>query len=408
MARAMGRLSVKGVANKTVPGYYADGGNLNLQVSESGSKSWVFRYTLQGRQREMGIGSLTSVSLGEARKRAASCRLLLEDGVDPIAARNARRAQDALSSANTVSFKVCADSYIASHRPGWKNQKHADQWESTIKAYCSSVIGTLPVQAVATSHVMQILEPIWTKIPETANRLRGRIESILDWASARGYRSGENPARWRGHLAELLPAMKKTARVKHHPALPYEEIGAFISELKLEEGIAARALEFLILTAARTSEAINATPAEFDLDKAIWTIPAGRMKSGKEHRVPLSPRAMEIIRTQLELNENYVFPGQKSSKPLSNMAMLKLLERMGRKDLTVHGFRSSFRDWGAEQTSYPSEVLEMALAHTVGDKVEAAYRRGDLFEKRRELAIDWAKYCAQKKAGKVTPIRKQK
>lgn len=408
MPRKISRLSVKEVVNKKAPGYYPDGGGLYLQVSVSQSKSWIFRFTLKGKPREMGIGSGVDVSLSEARKRASSCRLLLEDGIDPIEARNAKSTQAALAKAKTVSFQKCGEGYIAAHSSGWKNKKHGAQWTSTLEAYVYPIVGSLPVQDVDTGAALKILEPIWSAKPETAGRVRGRVESILDWASARGYRSGENPARWRGHLDKLLPSISKSARIKHHPALPYEEIGAFISDLKQEEGVAAKALEFLILTAARTSEAINATPDEFDLDKAIWTIPAGRMKSGKEHRVPLSPRAMEIVRKQLELKEDFVFPGQKTGKPLSNMAMLMLLERMDRSDLTVHGFRSSFRDWGAEQTAYPSEVLEMALAHTVGDKVEAAYRRGDLFEKRRNLALDWARYCDQKRTGKVTPIRKAK
>lgn len=407
MARQLHRLTTKAVSNQKKPGYYADGGGLYLQVSPSRTKSWIFRYTLGGRAREMGLGSAASIGLLVARKRASGYRDLLHDGIDPIEARSARSAEDALKKAKAVSFQACADGYISAHRAAWKNTKHASQWENTLKTYCIPTIGPLPVQSVDTGMVLKVLEPIWSAKPETANRLRGRIESILDWATARGYRAGDNPARWRGHLNKLLPAIKKESRVKHHPALPYEQIGSFMADLKKEEGTAARALEFLILCSARTGEVIGSLPAEFDLNKALWIIPGKRMKGGKEHRVPLSPRSVEIIRAQLKLREAYVFPGRKADKPISNMAMLKLLERMKRKDLTVHGFRSSFRDWGAEQTAYSSEVLEMALAHAVGDKVEAAYRRGDLFEKRKRLALDWAKYCDQgKTAGKVTAIRK--
>jgi integrase len=408
MARETQKLSAKAVANKKKSGYYNDGGGLYLQISGTGSKSWIFRYMLKGKAREMGLGSLNALNLSEARKKAAAGRGLLNDGIDPIEARNAQSAQNALAKAKAVSFQVCADGYISAHRAGWKNTKHAGQWENTIKTYCAPVIGSLPVHAVDTGFVLKVLEPIWSIKPETAHRVRGRIESILDWATVRGYRAGENPARWRGHLDKLLPAIKKESRVKHHPALPYEQIGAFMVALKAQDGTAARALEFLILCASRTGEVIGAKPEEFDLDKALWTIPAQRMKSHREHRVPLSPRAVAIVREQLKLNDSYLFPGQKSGKPLSNMAMLALLERMGRKDLTVHGFRSSFRDWSAEQTAYPHEVCEMALAHVVGDKVEAAYRRGDMFEKRKSLALDWAKYCeTPKKAGDAIPIRRR-
>lgn len=407
MGRKVNRLTAKAVANQTKPGYYPDGLGLYLQVSPSKSKSWIFRYTLKGKSREMGLGSETSVSLAEARRKAAAARSLLADGIDPIEARQARSAQEALAGAKAVSFQKCAEAYIESHRAGWKNKKHAAQWTSTLATYVYPTLGALPVSSIDTTMVVNTLEPIWNAKPETASRVRGRIESVLDWAAARGYRSGENPARWRGHLDKLLPTIKKTLRVRHHPALPYQEIGEFMHNLRGMQGTAARALEFLILNQSRTIEVIGATPAEFDLKKALWIVPAQRMKAGKEHRVPLAPRSVEIITEQLKLNEPFVFPGGKPQKPLSSMAMLKLLERMDREDLTVHGFRSTFRDWGAEQTAYPAEVLEMALAHTVGDKVEAAYRRGDLFEKRRRLAQDWARYCEQSmKAGKATPIRK--
>ncbi|OFW00147.1 MAG: integrase [Acidobacteria bacterium RIFCSPLOWO2_12_FULL_59_11] len=408
MARQTQRLSVKGVAAKRKPGYYADGGGLYLQVSQVGSKSWIFRYMLNGKAREMGLGPLNTVTLADARQRAAACRLLLVDGIDPIEARNTKRAGEALNAARTITFAECAEAYIKAHRAGWKNAKHADQWTNTLATYCGPVIGPLPVQTVNTGLVLKVLESIWTEKPETATRLRARIEKVLDWATVRTYRTGDNPARWRGHMDKLLPKLEKRKRVKHHPALPFDAMGEFIESLRAQEGIAARALEFLILTAGRTGEVIGATWQEVDLEGALWTIPAVRMKAHREHRVPLSPRAVKLLQgLEAKRQSDYVFPGQKEDAPLSNMAMLELLKRMARTDLTVHGFRSTFRDWASERTSYPREVCEMALAHAVSDHVEAAYRRGDLFEKRRRLMAEWAKHCeAPKRSAKVTPIRK--
>lgn len=406
--RQKDRLSPKAVTHARTPGYYADGGGLYLQVSPSGTKSWIFRYTLAGRAREMGLGPEHTVGLAEARRKAAACRLLLVDGIDPIEARNAKRAGDALNAARSITFTECAEAYIRAHQAGWKNVKHASQWESTIKTYCGPVIGSLPVQAVDTGLVLKVLEPIWAEKPETATRLRARMEKVLDWATVRTYRTGDNPARWRGHLDKLLPALKKSKRVKHHPALPFDAMGEFMEALRAQEGIAARALEFLILTATRTGEVIGAMWDEIDLDAALWTIPAARMKAHREHRVPLSPRAVKLLQgLEAKRQSAYVFPGQKEDAPLSNMAMLQLLKRMGHDNLTVHGFRSTFRDWTSERTGYPREVCEMALAHAVGDKVEAAYRRGDLFEKRRRLMADWAKHCeASKKGGQVILLRR--
>lgn len=406
MVRALQRLTAKGVEKRREPGYYADGGNLWLQVSPAGTKSWIFRFTLNGRSREMGLGSLNAVSLAKAREKAADCRALLADGIDPIDARDGQRSQEALARARQRSFEKCAEAYVKAHRAKWRNKKHAAQWTNTLETYCGPVIGALPVADVDTGLVLRCLEPIWTEKHETATRLRQRIESILDWARARGYRTGDNPARWKGHLDKTLPAIPKKARVKHHAALPYADMGAFMKTLRGQEGTAARALEFVILTAARTAEVIGAQPEEFDLKKAVWTIPGARMKAGREHRVPLSPRALEIVRAQIELGGEHLFPGLKNGMPLSNMAMLALLERMGRDDLTVHGFRSTFRDWAAESTSYPREVCEMALAHTVSDQVEAAYRRGDLFEKRHRLMVDWAKHCERRQKGNVVPLKK--
>ncbi len=408
MARKLERLSVKAVAAKRLPGYYADGGGLYLQVSLVDTKSWIFRFTLSGKTRDMGLGPLHTIGLADARSAAADCRKLLLNNIDPIEARKQGRVRLALEAASSKTFDECAAAYIKSKRAGWKNAKHAEQWENTLETYASPVIGALPVQTVDTALVMRVLEPIWTSKQETATRVRGRVEAVINWATTRGYRTGDNPARWRGHLQNLLANLKSRYRVDHHAALPFDEIGGFMVALRAAEGIAARALEFLILTAARTGEVIDAKPAEFDLDAKVWRIPAERMKAGREHRVPLSPRAVEIVRESFKQEGEYVFPGQDEGKPLSNMAMLQLLKRMDRTDITVHGFRSSFRDWAAERTSYPREVCEMALAHAVGNQVEAAYRRGDLFEKRRRLMLEWAKHCdTVARPGKVIAIARQ-
>lgn len=406
MAREVHRLSAKQVEKAKQTGYYCDGGGLYLQVSPTISKSWIFRFARNGKSREMGLGSARDISLAMARTKAAEARRQLADGMDPIAARDGQRAQERLQKAGTIAFADCAEKYIAAHRAGWRNPKHVGQWENTLETYAGPVIGRLAVKDVDTPLVLRVLEPIWKDKPETASRLRGRIERILDWARVRGYRAGDNPARWRGHLDKLLPAGLNRQGRKHLAALPYDEIPVFLEQLRAQPGTAAKALEFLILNASRTGEVIGAKPHELDMRKGIWTVPADRMKAKKEHRVPLAPRAMEIVEAQ-GLDGDYLFPGGKDGQPLSDMAMLKVLERMGRDDLTVHGFRSTFRDWAAECTSYPNEVCEMALAHAISDKVEAAYRRGDLFEKRRQLMLDWARYCeAPKGAARVTSINR--
>jgi integrase len=302
-----------------------------------------------------------------------------------------------------MTFRACAEAYIRAHSPAWKNAKHSAQWPATLSAYVHPIVGDLPVQAVDVGLVMKVLEPIWTEKTETASRVRGRIESILDWATARGHRQGENPARWKGHLATLLspPTKAKAAarrangRSEHHAALPYAELPDFMAELQEQDGFGAHAFEFAILTVARTGEAIEAKWSEINLAERLWTLPADRMKAGKEHRVPLCDRPIEILEEMQKIRESeFVFPGGKAGRPLSNMAFLMMLRRMGRGNLTAHGFRSTFSDWCAEQTNFPSEVREMALAHAVSDKVEAAYRRGDLFDKRRQLAEAWAEFCA--------------
>jgi integrase len=389
------------------PGKFPTGDNLYLQVSPALTKSWLYRYMLNGTSRWMGLGSYRTFSLAEARAMATDCDKLRHRGVDPIEARKRARDETLLAAARSMTFSQCAAAYIEAHRSGWKNEKHAAQWQSTLNTYADRAFGNLPVQAIDTALVMKALEPIWNKIPETASRLRGRIESVLDWATVRGLRSGDNPARWRGHLDKLLPKRSHAHAVKHYPALPYRDIAPFVEELRKQSGIAARALEFLILTAARTGEVIGAFWSEFDTKEKVWTVPAARMKSKREHRVPLSPRALEVIREMRTAQQgDFVFPGGKRDKPLSNMAMLQLLERMGRDDVTVHGFRSAFRDWAAERTNYPREVAEAALAHVLSDKTEAAYLRGDLFEKRRRLMLEWERFC-QNSAGKVLSLSKR-
>ena len=407
MAREIGRLKAVTVAKARKPGLLADGGGLYLRVGPTGAKSWIFRYRRDRRLHDMGLGPVHTVSLSEARDAAQECRKLRLRRIDPIEARRAGDAEARIAAASAISFRECAESYIASHQAGWRNPRHAAQWPATLEAYVYPVFGNLPVQAIDVGLVMKALEPIWNTKPETASRVRGRIESIIDWATARGYRKGENPARWRGHLENLVPRRMKVSRVRHLAALPYNQIGAFMAELRRQEGAAALALEFAILTATRTGEVIGARWSEINRDERLWIVPGERMKAGKEHRVPLSDAALAIVDQMAEAPQGeFVFPGQKALRPLNEVALLRALRRMGHDDLTVHGFRSSFRDWAAERTNFPAEVAEMALAHTVGDKVEAAYRRGDLFEKRRQLAEAWAKFCESPAiAGEVVPIR---
>lgn len=400
---ALNRLSERAVKAAEKRGRYADGGGLFLQVSKWGTKSWVFRFMRDGRERHMGLGSAITLKLADARERAQECRRVLLDDGDPIEARNARREERRLERARAKTFKMCADEYLAAHRAGWRNAKHRAQWASTLATYAYPTIGDLQVASIDVALVMKCLEPIWRVKPETAKRLRGRIESVLDHATVRGFRRGDNPARWRGHLDKLLPAPGKVRKVKHHAALPFAAAPEFMRTLRGHDEAAARALELTILTVVRTSEAIGATWPEFDFSTKEWRIPGERMKAGVEHRVPLSARAIEIL-GQLPRNGPYVFPGDRVGRPLSNMAMLALLRRMGRGDITVHGFRSTFRDWAAERTAFPNHVVEMALAHAIGDEVEAAYRRGDLFEKRRRLMNEWARYCATSPAAQADNV----
>ena len=398
MPRMVHRLSPLAVARAKTKGMLADGGGLYLQVGAGGAKSWIFRFKRSGTERWMGLGSAGEVPLRDAREAASECRRRIRAGIDPISGREAARGQAAAEAAKAITFKECAEKYIDAHKTAWRNAKHAAQWQSTLATYAEPVLGALSIAAIDTGMVLTVLEPIWTAKAETASRVRGRIEAVLDWAAARGYRQGENPARWRGHINKLLPARSRARTVKHHPALPYDDLAAFMTTLRAEDGIAAKALEFLILTVGRTGEVIGAEWPEIDFKAKTWNVPGERMKTGRPHRVPLSPPALSVVQSMKGRDARFVFPGGKHKHPLSNMAMLALLERMGREYLTVHGFRSTFRDWAAERTNYAREVAEMALAHAIGDKVEAAYRRGDLFDKRRRLMEEWAKFCGMTKA----------
>lgn len=416
MARkVIDRLTARKVASINAPGYHADGLGLYLQVSGSGTKSWVLRYKINGRAREMGLGPLSAFTLAEARERAAQQRKLIADKIDPIDARREQRAADRVAAARTMTFAEAAKQYIAAHEAGWRNAKHADQWRNTIATYAEPILGKLPVAEIDTGLVLSAIEPIWRTKTETASRVRGRIAAILDWAKVHNYRTGDNPARWRGHLDKLLAKPRNVARPQHHPALPYAEIGKFMADLRKAPGVAALAVEFIILTAARTSEALRARWSEIDLDAKRWVVPADRMKAGREHRVPLSEPALEVLQKARALPgadlspTGWVFPGAQAGAPLSNMAGLALLRRLKRGELTVHGFRTTFRDWIREETHFPRDVAETAIAHAIKDDTEAAYLRGDLFDKRVGLMAAWGAYCGKTHStGSVVPLRARK
>jgi integrase len=434
VARTLNRLSDRRA--KTAPsGMHADGGGLWLQVSPGPgdmlNRSWVFRFATgevitskagkqRGREREMGLGSLDTVSLAEAREKAADCRKLRERGLDPIEARRTQRANAAAAQAKAMTFRQCAERYIIAHESTWKNAKHRQQWTNTLSTYAYPVAGALAVADVDRGMVMKILEPIWETKPETASRLRGRIESVLDWAKVSGYRDGDNPARWKGHLEYLLSAKPKAER---QPSLAYGELPGFLAELRSRDAGSAMALEFLILTVSRTGEVIGMRGEEVDFAKKLWIVPEGRMKGEREHRVPLSSAAIALLKLMKPEKGTYVFPGSKPGRPLSNMAMLNLIDRINmdkekqtrprytdpkqdNRDVVPHGFRATFKTWAEERTAFPSPVIESALAHIKGDKVEAAYMRGDLFEKRQKLMQAWAEYCSKSSvSGQVTPLR---
>jgi integrase len=386
-------LSAAKVKNLKVPGDYLDGRGLYLQVRSESSKSWLLKYSMEKRAREMGLGPAADIPLATARTLRDRYRALLKQGVDPLEHKQAEKSAKALERAKAITFKDACARYIAANRSGWKNIKHAAQWEATLKAYAYPTIGKLPVQAIDTALVMAVLDPIWSTKPETASRVRGRIESVISAAKARGEFKGENPATWKGHLDNLLPKTSKVRKVDNHAALPYAALPAFMVDLRTREGIAAAAMEFLILTVGRTGEVLGATWDEFDLRKSVWTLPGERMKNGKEHQVPLSPPAVAVLERMSKLtNGEHVFFGQSSGRSLSNMALLVLLRRMKRDDITSHGFRSTFRDWAAER-GYQDPVAEAALAHSVPDAVVAAYKRTTFFELRKKMMDDWASYC---------------
>ncbi len=396
MPRKAKELGPLDVSRLTKPGLHFVGPvpGLGLQVLSSGARTWVLRATIGGKRRDMGLGGYPGVTLAGARLAARAARELMDAGKDPIDERKAKASALRASKAKALTFEQAALAYIAAHEAGWRNAKHAQQWRNTLQTYAYPVIGALLVRDVELAHVLAILEPVWKAKTETATRLRGRIEQILDWATARGYRDGLNPARWRGHLDKLLVRPSKVSRTEHHAALPVSEVSAFVERLRQSEGMGARALEFAILTAARSGEVRGATWSEVDLEAAVWTVPAERMKAGREHRVPLSPAAITLLSALPRMHgTNLVFPALRGGA-LSDMTLTAVLRRM---DVAAvpHGFRSSFRDWASERTNYPRDAAEMALAHAIGDRVEAAYRRGDLFEKRRSMMADWARFCGQ-------------
>ena len=417
MARQQQRLSAMQVSKLTKPGLYGDGGGLTLQITTTGAKSWLLRYMVAGKPFGMGLGPTHTVSLAGARQKALDARKLLIDGINPLAAKKQNQIAAALADAKMMSFDQCAKAYILAHKAGWKNAKHSDQWTNTLNTYASPVFGHLPVAEIDTGLVVKCLAPIWESKTETASRVRGRIESVLGWATTSGYRTGENPARWKGHLENLLATISKSSRTKNHPSLPWQRIGAFMSALRAREGVSARAVEFAILTACRSGEVRGAQWAEFDTAGKLWTIPAERMKAKREHQVPLSDAALALLESMPKDDDvEVVFAGTKN-QPLSDMSLTAVIRRMNGDEksiwadangdsITVHGFRSTFRMWAAETTNYPREVAEHALAHQLPDAVERAYQRGSQFAKRAALMAEWAVYCATVPTDAVVkPIR---
>lgn len=404
-------LGAKAVKEKVEPGLHAVGtvAGLHLQVLASGARTWILRATVGAKRRDMGLGGYPDVTLAEAVEKARAARALIEQGVDPIEQRRATKSALLAEQGRSISFREAAERYISAHQAGWKNAKHAQQWSNTLEAYAFPTLGGLMVGDVTVSHVIGILEPIWAEKTETASRVRNRIELVLDWAAARGYRTGVNPARWRGHLDKLLPKPSKVARRDHFAAVPLNEAASTLAQIRAVQGMGARALEFAILTAARSGEVRGATWGEFDIPGACWTIPGERMKAGREHRIPLSAAALAILSAlPAGQADEVVFPGARSGRPLSDMSLSAVMRRIGSKAVP-HGFRSTFRDWASERTAYPQEVAEMALAHTISNKAEAAYRRGDLFEKRRQMMAAWAEFLADTTLGRssAVPIRRR-
>jgi integrase len=400
MKRQIGKLTAAVVRHAAKPGLQGDGGGLWLNVGPNGGKSWLYRYMLDGRAREMGLGPLHTIGLAEARERARAARRLCLDGIDPIDRKHAERDARRLAAASAVTFKDCAAKYIAANRAGWRNAKHAAQWDATLATYAYPIIGALPVASIDTRHLTKLLEPIWQTKPQTAHRVRGRIEAVLDYALAHRWRTAANCARWRNHLENVLPKPARIRHAQHHAALPWREVPVFWTALVKQEGIPALALRFLILTAARSGEVLGCRWPEIDAQRSLWVLLAIRTKSAKEHRIPLGEAALAVLREVRSLrdgdpNNDFVFPGR--TGPLGHMAMLRVMRAMGHGDLTVHGFRSCFRDWCGEQGE-PADISEAALGHALGNRTQLAYMRGDLLERRRRLMARWADFC-----GRVVP-----
>ncbi len=402
-------LKVQGIIKRGERGFYNDGAGLHLQISKWGTPSWVYRYTYRGTTRWMGLGSADDFTLAKAREQCGEQREKLKAKKDPLAERDEERLQARMEKARRCTFDEACDRFIAAHEPSWKNPRHRQQWHNSLQTYVRPILGHMPVSEIETGDVMRCLEPIWKTKTETASRVRGRIEKVMDWAKAHGYRDGENPAAWKGHLANLLPAKGKITKVQHHAAMPYAQVPGFMATLRNAQSVSARALEFTVLTGCRTSEVIDAKVHEFDLNKRVWEIPAARMKSGSPHTVPLTPRMVEILQDVANRHDrDYAFVNPQTGRNLSNMAMAEFLKAIS-PNVTVHGFRSSLRDWLAEQTSFSHDLCEMALAHAVKDGTVKAYKRSDLLEKRRALMGAWDQYCGTPRpACDVVPLRKAK
>jgi integrase len=408
MVRALHRLSNLKVEHAKQPGMYADGGGLYLRVAEGGSKQWIYRYTTNGHNRDMGLGSVRLLTLAEARERARAAGKLRLDGIDPIAYKHAERGAAIVAAAGAKTFKECAEGFIRDNEKKWTHPKHRRDWERTLVRFVFPTLGNLPVTSIDTPLVLKVIKPLWERVPETASRVRGRIEAVLGWATVHHYRTGDNPARWRQHLQHALPSRSEIAKVEHHAAMPYTQVASFMDALRKDTSIAARCLEFITLTAARLGEATGATWDEIDLGARTWTIRAERMKKGdKKHKVPLSDAVMAVLKTMREIRQSaYVFPGVKPGQPIGADALRELIKKLAGDDVTVHGLRSTFRDWAADCTSFPNELAEMALSHAIPTAVEKAYRRGSMFERRRKLMDAWAAYCAtvETDAGKVVAL----
>ena len=400
LRRTLHRLSAVAIGRAKEAGYLHDGGGLYLQITEAGARSWVYRFSLAGRRRDMGLGAYPAVSLALARKLAADARALVKAGQDPIAARDADRARQRLEQTRGVTWDQAVSQFLADHAPSWRNAKHRMQWASSLKTYASPVLGPLAVASITTAEVTRVLDPLWRVHPETASRLRGRIERVWDWCRVRGYCAGENPARWRGHLSQVYPSRGKAWTVRHFAAVPIDDLPAVYARLQQTDSITAKAARFCILTASRPGQTIGATWAEIDRRNGVWLVPPERMKTAKAHRAVLSKEAVAILDELAELRiGDLVFPGR-SGRPLSLTSLSKVLRAAGAGRATLHGTaRSTFRDWCSERTSFAGEVAEMALAHAVGDKTERAYRRGELLEKRRALMEAWAKFLRAPASG---------